>query len=84
MVGLSNRYFVRIGRIALPKYVNESIINHAEKALIYEHGEEGSDILELNVVSTQSYHYDELYRIYNEGDVFELKPVVDMNDHPEL
>ena len=36
-----------------------------------------------NTASTKSYSYDELYRIYNEGDIFELKPIVDMKEHTE-
>ena len=55
-------------------------IRHAEKALILDH----SNVLCDNTASTKSYCYDELYRIYNEGDIFELKPIVDMNDQAEL
>jgi hypothetical protein len=84
MVGLSNRHFVRIGRISMPGNFDKSVIDHAEKALIYEHGENVLNILDNNVMSTKTYCYTDLYRIYNEGDIFELKPIVDMNEHPEL
>ena len=75
--------YVRIGRIVYPHQAIEDAIQHAEKALIFEHGQYGTKILIENTVSTASYSYTDIFKIINEGDFFELKPVVDMRDHEE-
>lgn len=75
--------YVRIGRIVYPKQEVENAILHAEKALIFEHGQYGTGILIENTVSTASYSYTDVFMIINEGDYFELKPEVDMRDHEE-
>ena len=78
-----SKIYVRIGTITEPKIITPSVISHAESALIYEHGQYGTKILFENTQSTNSYSYDIVYKIYNEGNYFELKPIVDMNDHEE-
>ncbi len=75
--------YVRIGRITYPRTDIEKAIKHAEKALIFEHGQYGTKVLVENTASTGSYEYTDVYKIINEGDRFELKSVVDMNEHEE-
>ena len=74
-----SKIYVRIGRAQASGGDIKEAIRHAEKALILDH----SNVLCDNTASTKSYSYDELYRIYNEGDIFELKPIVDMKEHTE-
>ena len=78
-----SQIYVRIGRVVYPKQDVENAIQHAEKALIYEHGQYGTKILIENTVSTSSYSYTDVFKIINEGDYFELKPEVDMRDHED-
>jgi len=75
--------YVRLGRIVYPKQEVENAILHAEKALIFEHGQCGTKILIENTVSTASYSYTDVFKIVNEGDYFELKPEVDMRAHED-
>lgn len=75
--------YVRLGRIVYPKQEVENAILHAEKALIFEHGQYGTKILIENTVSTASYSYTDVFKIVNEGDYFELKPEVDMRAHED-
>lgn len=79
-----SQIYVRIGKIAYPKQNTEKAIQHAEKAIIFEHGQCGSKILFENTVSTKSYTYDNIYKIINEGNRFELNYIVDMNNHEEI
>ena len=79
---LSNRYgekTVRIGRIIYPYNIDSEIIDHAESALIFEHG----DILMDNTDKTKTYSYSELYQIQNVGNRGELKEIVRMRNHPD-
>lgn len=78
-----SQIYVRIGRIVYPKSNITIAIQHAEKALIYEHGQYGTGILIENTVSTNSYSYTDVYKIINEGNRFELLPEVDMQNHEE-
>lgn len=78
-----SKIYVRIGKITYPKQNIETAIQHAEKALIFEHGQFGTKVLFENTVSTKTYTFDEIYRIFNEGDRFELKYIVDMNNHED-
>lgn len=73
------KIFVRIGKIVYPANANKSIIEHAESAIVFEQ----SDIFYENTCKSQSYTYTELYRIENEGDIFELKPKIRMHEHSE-
>ncbi|MBE7043416.1 MAG: hypothetical protein E7399_08035 [Ruminococcaceae bacterium] len=73
------KIYVRLGTVIYPKIVNASIIQHAESAILYEQG----DIFFENTDKTKSYTYKELYRIENEGDIFELKPRIRMHEHEE-
>ena len=75
--------YVRIGGIVYPKQEVENAILHAEKAIIFEHGQYGTKILIENTVSTASYSYTDVFKIVNEGDYFELKPEVDMRAHED-
>ena len=75
--------FVRIGKVVYPKHNVDNAILHAEKALIFEHGQHGAGILIENTVSTSSYSYTDIFKIINEGNHFELLPEVDMQNHEE-
>ena len=75
--------FVRIGKVVYPKHNVDNAILHAEKALIFEHGQHGAGILIENTVSTSSYSYTDIFKIINEGNRFELLPEVDMQNHEE-
>ena len=80
---LSNRRgkkYVRIGLIVYPHNYDESIIDHAESAIIYEMK---NDILIDNTDKCNSYSYTDLYRIENTGNVFELKPKIRMHEHED-
>lgn len=80
-----SKIYVRIGKIVYPTNIDlVDAIHHAEKALIFEHGPLGSNVLFENTVSTKSYTYTDIYRIINEGNRFELKPEVDMNNHDDV
>ena len=68
-----------MGKIVYPINVDEKIIDHAESALIFEHG----DMLLENTGKRFSYSYSDLYQIQNVGDIGELKPIVRMKNHPE-
>ena len=70
---------VRIGEIIYPKNANKSIIEHAESAILFEQ----SKMFCENTCKTKTYSYEELYRIENVGDIFELKPKIRMHEHPE-
>ena len=70
------KIFVRIGHIIYPKKPNASIIEHAESAIVYEQ----KDIFFENTSKTKSYTYTDLYRVENEGDIFELKPIIRMHE----
>lgn len=79
---LSNRYgekYVRIGRIIYPHHVDPQIIDHAESALIFEHG----NILIDNTDKIKTYSYSELYQIQNIGNIGHLKDIVRMHNHPD-
>ena len=70
---------VRMGKIVYPTAVDEEIIDHAESALIFEHG----DMLVENTDKRFSYSYSDLYQVQNIGDIGELKPIVRMKNHPD-
>lgn len=79
---LSNRYgkkYVRIGKIIYPYCVDPDIIDHAESALIFEHG----NLLLDNTNKITSYSYSELYQVHNVGNLGELKDIVRMHTHPD-
>ncbi len=71
------KIYVRIGSVVYPREVTRSIIEHAESAILFEM----SDVFYENTDKTQSYTYTDLYRIENEGDIFELKPEIRMHEH---
>ena len=68
---------VRIGQIIYPVQVDADLIDHAESALIYQHGA----ILTDNTDKRNSYSYSDLYRIENIGDCFELDSSIRMHAH---
>ncbi len=72
---------VRIGHIIYPKAITASIIEHAESAIIFEMG---NDVFFENTCKTKSYSYTDLYRIENEGDIFEIKPKIRMHEHEDV
>ena len=68
--------YVRLGHIIYPHNPDASIIDHAESAILYEQ----KDVFFENTCKTKSYSYTDLYRIENEGDIFELKPKIRMHE----
>ena len=79
---LANRYgekYVRIGTILYPHHVDSEIIDHAESALIFEHG----NILIDNTGKTKTYSYSELYQVQNIGNIGMLKNIIRMHNHPD-
>ncbi len=67
---------VRIGKIVYPYTNIDEIIDHAESAILYEQGK----LFFENTSKTKSYTYNNLYCIKNVGDIFELKPIIDMTE----
>ena len=49
---------------------------NAESAILYEQKE----VFFENTSKTKTYSYTDLYRIENEGDIFELKPKIRMHE----
>ena len=79
---LSNRYgekYVRLGKIIYPLNPDSEVIDHAESALIFEHG----DILIDNTDKRNTYSYSELYQVQNIGNIGQLKQVIRMHNHPD-
>lgn len=77
---LSNRYgekYVRLGKIIYPSNVDAEIIDHAESALIFEHGDDLID----NTDKKNTYSYSELYQVQNIGNKGQLKEVIRMHNH---
>ncbi|MBR2847556.1 MAG: hypothetical protein IKB89_05750 [Clostridia bacterium] len=70
------KIYVRLGHVIYPKNPDASIIDHAESAILYEQ----SSVFFENRNKTKSYSYIDLYRIENEGDIFELKPEIRMHE----
>ena len=70
------KLYVRIGHITYPRNADASVIDHAESAIVYEQ----KDIFYENTSKTKTYSYTDLYRIENEGDIFELKPTIRMHE----
>ena len=70
---------MRIGEVIYPKDADATIIKHAESAILLEQG----NVFFENTSQTNTYSYTDLYRIENEGDIFELKPKIRMHEHEE-
>lgn len=68
---------VRIGRVVYPFTNLNEVIDHSESAILAEQG----DLFIENISKTKSYTYNNLYRVENVGDIFELKSYIDMNKH---
>lgn len=65
---------VRMGKVIYPYTNIDEIIDHAESAILYEQGK----LFFENTSKTKSYTYNNLYCFKNIGDIFELKPIIDM------
>ena len=65
---------VRIGKVIYPHTNIDEVIDHAESAILYEQGK----LFFENTSKTKSYTYDTVYNFKNIGDIFELKPFIDM------
>lgn len=74
---------MRVGHVVYPKNMDTDekaeIINHAESAILYDPTHK--NLFPENVDKRSSYSYSELYRIENEGDIYELEPKIRMHDH---
>lgn len=70
------KIYVRMGHIIYPKDYNDSMIDHAESAIVFEQ----SKTFFENTSKTKSYSYSELYRIENVGNIFELKESIRMQE----
>lgn len=75
--------YVRVGHIVYPRNMDidekAEIINHAESAILYDPAHK--NIFPENVDKRSSYSYSDLYRIENEGDIYELEPKIRMHEH---
>ena len=75
--------YVRIGRIVYPKtsdiYENEKLIDHAERAILYDKAH--SKLFPENIQNRKRYTSTDLYRIENEGDIFQLNSSIRMQEH---
>ena len=75
--------YVRVGHIAYPKnidtYEKACIIEHAESAILYEPAH--ANLFPENVSKRNSYSYEELYRVENEGNIYQLKSQIRMQEH---
>ena len=65
---------VRIGKVIYPHTNIDEVIDHAESAILYEQGK----LFFENTSKTKSYTYNTVYSFKNIGDIFELKPFIDM------
>ena len=72
------KIYVRIGNVIYPRVYDEEVIDHAESALLF--APEHKNLFPENVSKRQSYTYQNLYRVENEGDIFELNPVIRMHE----
>lgn len=68
--------YVRVGTIIYPTVVSDRIIDHAESALLYK-----NTFLKENTAKVHSYSYEELYRIENKGNIYEIPPIIRMHEH---
>ena len=75
--------YVRVGHIIYPRNpdIDEKaeIINHAESAILYDPAHK--NLFPENVDKRNSYSYSDLYRIENEGDIYELESKIRMHEH---
>lgn len=75
--------YIRTGHVVYPKNIDTdelaSIIDHAESAILYE--PEHKNLFPENVSKRNSYSYTELYRIENEGNIYQLKSKIRMHEH---
>ena len=75
--------YVRIGHVVYPKNIDTdelaSIIDHAESAILYE--PEHKNLFPENISKRNSYSYIELYRVENEGNIYQLKSKIRMHEH---
>lgn len=71
------KILVRVGRVIYPRNPTPEVINHAESAILFRKG----DIFPENTCKINSYFYNELYRIENIGDIYEMSPIISMHDH---
>lgn len=71
------KILVRLGNVIYPRKVSAVVIDHAESAIIYQHGH----FFEENTCKIYSYSYVELYRVENIGDIYQLCPIIRMQEH---
>ncbi|MBQ4100982.1 MAG: hypothetical protein IJC83_05495 [Oscillospiraceae bacterium] len=71
--------YVRIGEIVYPRNYAKETIEDAESAILFDQSHK--DLFPENVAKRSSYHYTELYRVENIGDIFELSESIRMYDH---
>ena len=79
------RKMVRIGEIVYPNRIDNDamadVIYDAESALLY--APEHHRLFPENIGKRKSYSYNDLYRIENTGDIYELAPIIRMHDQGE-
>ncbi len=77
------KIYVRMGMIVYPRtsdvYEKEKLIDHAERAILYDKAH--SKLFPENIQNRKGYTYTDLYRIENEGDIFQLKSSIRMQEH---
>lgn len=67
---------VRVGKIIYPRKYTPDLLDHAESAIIYEHG----NLFFENTCKVKSYSYFDLYRIENMGNIHHINPVIRMHN----
>ena len=67
---------VRVGKVLYPRNATAEIIDHAESAIIYNHG----SIFFENTGKIKSYTYYDLFIIENIGDIHQIDPIIRMHD----
>lgn len=74
--------YVRIGHILYPRQLDAGeqaeIIDHAESAILYDPAHKA--LFPENIGKRNSYSYTSLYRVENTGDIFQLQPVIRMQE----
>ena len=74
--------YVRVGHITYPRNMEierkVEIITHAESAILYDPAHR--ELFPENKDKRGSYSYSELFRIENEGDIFQLKSTIRMHE----
>lgn len=70
------KILVRFGNVIYPRNASSDIIDHAESAIIFHHG----NFFRENTCKISSYSYSNLYRVESIGDIHKLCPLIKMHE----